>query len=369
MVKRLPVQTASASIAAKVALGVLAVVSSGCERRSSGGGAPSATGAAADAGSALADAAAEGTFTNPVVAENCPDPGILQVGEDYYAICTTNSNDDRDKFPIRRSRDLVHWDRAGFLFPSGQVPRWARADFWAPEIHKVGDGYVAYFTARDTTDKLCIGAARARNVLGPYTDIGKPFIRDDRAGVIDAHQFKDEDGRRYLYWKIDGNAFKPPEPTWIYGQELSSDGLSLVGKRVQLLRNTLSWEGDVIEGGWMIRHDQSYFLVYSANTFNSDRYATGVARSRSPLGPFEKLPQPILRSSAQWWGPGHGAIVHVGGSDYYLYHAWQPGKVDAAWDKPQYPRMMLLDRVRWEDGWPKINDGTPGAGALPLPMR
>lgn len=308
------------------------------------------------------------SFVNPVVDANCPDPGVIEDGGGFLAVCTTNSNATPDKFPIRRSTDLVRWTEIGHLFPAGRVPAWARSEFWAPEIHRIGAGYVAYFTARDTTGRLCLGAARADRPEGPWTDLGAPLVRDARVGMIDPHQFRDEDGKRYLYWKADGNDFRPPEPTPIYVQPLAADGLSLTGERRTILRNDQPWEGDVIEGGSIIKRADTYYFVYSGNTFNSERYAVGVARSESPLGPFEKLPRPILVSDGDFVGPGHGSVVSAAGADYYVYHAWRPGQIDAGWDKPAYPRVMLVDRIRWgHDGWPIIGDGTPTAAAQPVP--
>ncbi|HEU5059227.1 MAG TPA: glycoside hydrolase family 43 protein [Kofleriaceae bacterium] len=333
-----------------------------------GASTPASDGASAARRDRPAVGSAAATYQNPVVAENCPDPGVLADGEVFYAVCTSNNNQaEADKFPIRRSSDLISWERVGHLFPAGSIPSWAAADFWAPEIHRIGAGYVAYFTARDKGGRLSIGLATAPAVAGPWKDAGAPFIRDERVGMIDPHQFQDEDGTRYLYWKADGNDFRPPEPTPIFVQKLSPDGLTLVGERRTVLRNDQPWEGPVIEGGSVVRRGDWYYLVYSGNVFNSDKYAVGVARARSPLGPFEKRPEPILVTSDSWIGPGHGSLVRVGDADWYVYHAWQPGRVDPAWNDTRYPRMMLIDRIDWQGGWPIIHDGKPSSTRVPAP--
>lgn len=319
----------------------------------------------AGGGQGASKLAVAATYQNPVVRDNCPDPGVIEAEGAFYAVCTTNTNTSPDKFPIRRSTDLVHWEPVGFVFPTGRTPAWARADYWAPEIHRIGNRYVAYFTARHQDGKLSIGVATAEHPGGPYTDAGQPLIHDTRAGMIDSNHFQDQDGKHYLYWKIDGNDFRPPEPTNVFVQELSPDGMSLLGTRRAILTNDRPWEGEVIEGGWLLRRGDYYYMFYSGNTFNSDRYAAGIARSRSPLGPFEKLPDAILRSSERWAGPGHGSVIHVGDADWYVYHAWERGRIDPAWDKPMYPRMMLIDRVQWgDDGWPRFKDGRPSEGSV-----
>src|SRR5687768_14486551 len=130
---------------------------------------------------------------NPLIADNCPDPAVIRIEDGgaavYYLVCTSNRNGPGGKFPLRRSSDLVHWERSGDLFPPGQWPSWAREDFWAPEIHRLGPRYVAYYTARDASGRLCIGAAFADRAQGPWTDLGRPFLRDERVGLIDAHLF------------------------------------------------------------------------------------------------------------------------------------------------------------------------------------
>ncbi|MGV3721229.1 MAG: family 43 glycosylhydrolase, partial [Actinomycetota bacterium] len=153
------------------------------------------------------------TYANPVCAENCADPAVLRVGRDYFLYSTSGNT--RDAFPIRRSRDLITWQPAGHMFPRNLRPKWARSDFWAPEVHRVGRRYVAYYTARDATRRLCVGAASADSPLGPWTDSGAPFIRDDRVGMIDSHYFHDRErtGKRYLYWKEDGNDLRPKTST------------------------------------------------------------------------------------------------------------------------------------------------------------
>ena len=56
---------------------------------------------------------------------------------------------------------------------------------------------------------------------GPYTDRG-PLVCQE-VGSIDAAAVRDENGRRYLVWKEDGNSrIKRPTPLW--AQRLTEDG-------------------------------------------------------------------------------------------------------------------------------------------------
>ena len=262
---------------------------------------------------------------------------------------------------VRRSDDLVRWtDTAGFLLPSGKTAWSANGGRnWAPEIHKVGAKYVAYFTAVNAADKLSIGAASAPAPEGPYTDRGSALV-ENAVGVIDATYFEDDDQKKYLYYKIDGNSVNASTP--IFVRELAADGLSFVAgsQPVEVLSNdAATWEGGVVEAPWLFKHAGEYFLFYSGNVYDA-RYRTGVAKSKSPKGPFTKQGQPSLANNASWVGPGHGSVFTVHGRDYYFHHAWRAlpsGQQDDA-----KGRFGLLAPIAWTAGWPVLGNGTPVVG-------
>jgi arabinan endo-1,5-alpha-L-arabinosidase len=164
---------------------------------------------------------------HPQILAGYGDPAVLKTDDGYWLVAT--SNDAPDAFPLLHSSDLSHWEPRGFVFPQGQQPGWAAkgrdmADFWAPEMAKVGDEYWLCFTARDTTKALAIGLARSTRPAGPWIDNGAPLITGKpidtidlgygpepqmRCGVIDSHIFVDEDGDAYLLWKDDTNSIWP----------------------------------------------------------------------------------------------------------------------------------------------------------------
>src|SRR5690606_12248963 len=221
---------------------------------------------------------------NPVVAENCPDPGVLLDGDTYYMVSTTHV---LPAFPIRTSTDLAHWTHTGsFVFTTENKPLWANDHFWAPELHRVGHRYIAYYTARHLqTNLLCIGAAVTSSPEGPYRDVGEPLI-SDHVPVLDPTFFRDDDGRQYLYWKADAAPGNPSGPICVQG--LSPDGLELLGTRAEVARNDRGWEGQLIEAPWVVKRRGLYYLFYSGGAHNTPSYALGVARSESPSGGFTK---------------------------------------------------------------------------------
>jgi beta-xylosidase len=153
---------------------------------------------------------------------------VLKAGGSYWLVAT--SNDAPDAFPILHSTDLEHWEPSGFVFPQGKEPAWAAkgrnvADFWAPEMDRVGGEYWLAYTARQANNALAIGLARSQSPIGPWTDNGAPLISGKpvnttglgydasqpqmSGGVIDSHIFVDTGGEAYLFWKDDTNSIWP----------------------------------------------------------------------------------------------------------------------------------------------------------------
>lgn len=302
----------------------------------------SAAGAAAPASGAF-------QFTNPVRAGDYPDPSVIRVGNDYWA--TATSSEWAPHFPILHSRDLVNWEVKGYVF--SEMPKWAKANFWAPEIAENKGKFFIYYTARETaSNRLAVAVASADNPAGPWTDHG-PMIAQE-AGSIDAVPYTDAKGVRWLIWKEDGNSKKLPTPLWI--SRLSEDGTKFVGEKKEILRNDAPWEGAVVEGPFVLRRGDYYYLFYagSACCGRNCNYAVGVARAKEMLGPWEKAPtNPIMAGNETWRCPGHGSIVSdPEGRYWFLYHAYaQNGFVATG-------RQMLLDEVVFgADGWPTINQG------------
>jgi arabinan endo-1,5-alpha-L-arabinosidase len=310
-----------------------------------------------DTAAPTAVAAAAKLYQNPVAA-SCADPGVIQAsGPEFYTVCTGGN------FARYSSANLVHWTADGTIFTTATKPTWGDGKWWAPEIHKLGNKYIAYFVAnRHATNRMCIGAATASSPSGPFEDLGHPLVCDGTYGLIDPNVFTDDNGKHYLYYKIDGNALSPPRKTIIYGVELTASGLGFVGVRHKMIENTLSWEGLVTEAPFVVRRGGYYYMFYSGAAYDTDRYSIGVARAKGPLGPFRKRSAPILKSNATWKGPGHNSFVRAGNQAWLVYAAWH--KTANVGN-----RQLLLDRVGWTGGWPFIGNGTPSTGlkAAPIP--
>ena len=283
------------------------------------------------------------------------DPYILADGGGYYAYAT---NANGKHVQILHSQDLRAWRALPDAMP--KLASWVRQEVphvWAPEVIRLGDRYVLYYTAHDlASDRQCVGAAVASSPAGPFIDsAGKPLVcQVELGGTIDPSPFL-VDGRLYLYFKSDGNCCELP--THLFAQELRPDGLGLIGQPTKLLTNGRVWEGKVIEAPTMVLRGGKYTLLYSANDFGNGSYAVGHASCASPLGPCQPVGDaPFLKSHAgkRLFGPGPQAVIRVGGQDYIAYHAWEL-KPDG---KRGERRFLYIDKLEWVDGKPVVGGPT-----------
>lgn len=152
---------------------------------------------------------------------------------------------------------------------------------------------------------------------------------------IDNTLFIDSDGQAYLFWvKIDTcNAI------WVC--ELEKDLQTL---RPESARPCISmsqkWETEwpsVNEAPFVILHKGTYYLTYSANSYECPHYGIGYATANHPLGPWNKSDDnPILQSPGTLQGCGHHAIFKDKRHRYrVVFHShFAPGQIA--------PRIMHL---------------------------
>ena len=333
------------------------------------------------AASAEARGTEQPSYVNPVIDADFPDPALIKAPDGfYYAYAPQTQRAGKwVNMQVARSADLVHWQ---YLGEGLRKPAWASTtqDFWAPHVVRDAKRYIMYFSAKpDRSDErhgLCLGVATSASPKGPFIDMGAPLRCGTGFVNIDPMAFDDPvTGKHLLYW---GSGFEP-----IKVQELGPDRMSfapgtaptsLVGPNP-----TRNGFPVLVEGSWMIRHGDYYYLFYSGDNCCGPgaNYALMVARSKSATGPFETLEQAkgwqhsiILQKRGRWIAPGHNSIItDAKGQDWIVYHASDVhhSRVNPDADINSR-RVMLIDRIRWsDDGWPVI-DG-PSEEPTPAPSR
>jgi len=278
----------------------------------------------------------DGTFLNPVLAGDRPDPSVLKDGDDYYL--TVSSFDAYPGLPLWHSRDLVNWQ------PIGTAITRNVGSIWAPDLSQQGGRYYIYFAARRGGTE---GMQRsnfvvwADDIRGPWSepvDIGLP-------GHIDPGHAVGEDGKRYLF--LSGGDYV----------QLADDGLSTVGEIKHVYDGWRYPEDWVVEGyaqeGPKIHHHNGWYYMTTA-VGGTAGPPTGhmviSARSRSIHGPWENSPHnPITRTvnrAEPWWSRGHATVIKgIDARWWMVYHGYEHGYWTLG-------RQMLLDPIEWtDDGW------------------
>ena len=158
-----------------------------------------------------------GTYTNPILGGDYPDPSIVRDGEDYYM--THSSFDYNPGLVVWHSTDLVNWEPVSYALQTylGSV--------WAPDISKIGDKFYIYFTVHGRGNFVVF----ADTPYGPWSE-----PHDLHVGQIDPCPAIGDDGRKWLF--LSG------------GQRirLTDDGLDTVPGTLEKV-----WDGWPIPEGWL----------------------------------------------------------------------------------------------------------------------
>ena len=275
----------------------------------------------------------DGTYLNPIVSGDHPDPTILKDGDVYYM--TFSSFLSYPGLVIWRSTDLVNWAPVGPALhkPIGNV--------WAVDLIKHDGRYFIYIPCEPAGQGWSIQVIWADAIEGPWSDPIDLGIR----GCIDPGHVVGEDGRRYLF--VNG----------IRKIRLTDDGLSTDGElepAYQPWHYPDDWitENFAPEGPKLLRKDGWFYLVTAVG--GTAGLVTGhmviAARSRSVHGPWEHCPHnPLVRTMSTdepWWSRGHATLVEGPAGDWWMvYHGYENGFRTLG-------RQTLLEPIEWTaDGW------------------
>lgn len=354
------------------------------------------------------------------------DPDILRHQGRYYLYGTSNDSCTKLFEPeaglgIRcfSSDNLIDWKDEGLALNARdhENVRFAREMFWSPQVIQADGWFYLFFNAADEEfarqraerifcssspyQRLCV--ARARKPTGPFAEWAAPLMDDDEIpgwvdgekgviGAIDPHVFVEDatatqPQRIFIFWSgIDDENNR----NLLWGAELKDDftGLKLPPEgakpRIILGEPLQDWElracGErrIIEAPSILQRDGTYFLVYSANSFNLPSYAMGYATATHPLGPYRRADEnPILAS--QFFGredqltypldeqtvigSGSGSFVAgPGGKDYLVYGAIEARTTESLCSNfVGGARKIYLDPVHFTlDGKLKIDGPTRG---------
>ena len=291
-------------------------------------------------------------YSNPVIDYSLPDPSIIKGEDGYFYLYAT---EDIRNLPIHRSKDLVNWEFVGTAFTDATRPDFEpEGGIWAPDINKIGDKYVLYYSMSVWGGEwTCgIGCAVSDRPEGPFKDCGMMF-RSNGIKVqnsIDPFYIEDN-GHKYLFW----GSFRG-----IYAIELSEDGLSLKSGS-----SPVQIAGTAYEGTYIHKRGGYYYMFASIGSCCEglkSTYTTVVGRSTSLFGPYlDKKGQSmmdnhheiLIHKNDSFVGTGHNSeiVSDNAGTDWLFYHAVSVANPDG--------RVLMLDKIDWIDGWPSVEGNSP----------
>lgn len=250
----------------------------------------------------------EGVAEIPVKKVPLADPSILYYEGVYYAYGTMSP----DGIEVLTSTDLDEWNYSPKL-ALHKDDSYGDFFFWAPEVYHIDGKFYMYYSAEE---HICV--ATSDSPMGPFVQSEQKPMREEKG--IDNHLFIDEDGTPYIYFCrfTNGNV--------IWMAELEKDLVTIKEETlVKCIEATAGWErmqAMVTEGPFVMKHNDKYYLTYSANDYQSPFYGIGYAVSDSPRGPWVKAAEnPILQK------PLNGRIV---GTGHHAFFRDKDGKLRIA---------------------------------------
>src|ERR1041384_1385279 len=313
---------------------------------------------------------ADGTYLNPVYAQDFPAPYVLKFRGEYWAYCTSFWRDGR-AFGVMHSRDLINWrELAGALAPlPGNHPC-----YWAPEVVYRNGRFLMYYSVGN--EKLMhIRVAVADHPAGPFVDSGRQLTNEEFA--IDPHVFVAADGTRWLFYATDFLTHTHIGTGTVRDRML--DDFTLAGDARPVTRAKYDWQvydpnriekGGVrwhtVEGPFVLAHKGKLYEMFSGGNWQNLTYGVSYAVSDAIEHAAEWAQHadgervlPILRTiPGKVVGPGHNSGVR--GPDnqqlFCVYHRWLEGT----------GRVLAIDRLA--RGGPPIATLGPTTTPQPAPL-
>lgn len=292
------------------------------------------------------------------------DPTLAKQGEFYYVVSTGRGPS--PWMPLRRSKDLMTWERIGQVF--NMKPAWTAADYprtrslWAPDLALHNGRYHLFYSVSSFgSNHSAIGRASSPT-LDPaspdygWTDHG-PVIESrpgrDEWNAIDPNLVLDEQGDPWLafgsFWG--GLKLRRLNPE-TYLPDRQDETLYALAAR--------PGEG-AIEAPCLYRRGAYWYLFASfdhcCRGARSD-YRLVVGRSDRLTGPYRDaagVPMlegggtEILAGSGPERGPGHCAVLRDVDREWLAHHVYDAGDRG----RPE----LRVRPLRWrEDGWPTVGE-------------
>ena len=295
------------------------------------------------------------------------DPSSIVKCKDEYWVFYTGRG-----VPSYHSKDLVKWERGPTVFKTAPewiakiVPENRNMVYWAPDIIKLGDRYLLYYSV-SSFGKMTSAIGLATNpTLDPndpayqWTDQG--FVVQTKDGgnhnAIDPAVFHDTDGSLWMTYGSYWTGIKLVQLDPQTGKRKAPDSTL----------HSLAFN-ESIEAAYLCRHDDYYYLFVNWGSCcqgPKSTYNIRIGRSKTITGPYvDKAGTNLLQRGGSIFlattngpliGPGHAGTLNAEGKTWFTSDFEGDVRMDGR-------ATLAIMPLRWNaDGWPEatVNDTKPG---------
>ena len=270
--------------------------------------------------------------------------------------------------PSWHSKDLQHWEAGPRVFeqPPGwvasAVPENRNGMCWAPDVMRVGDRYLLYYSVSSfgkNTSAIALATNRTLNPADPafrWVDAGI-VVRSappDKFNTIDPAITRDAEGRLWLAFGSYWSGIKLIELDPATGRRLAPDSpMHALAANKQ------------IEAAFIYRHGAHYYLFVNHGFCCrgvESTYDIRVGRSAAITGPYldrdgRKLLDGggtvVLATDGPFIGPGHAGIFAESGREWFGCHFYDG-------TTPRGTPAFAIRPLTWDaGGWPVVGQTDP----------
>ena len=266
----------------------------------------------------------DGTYTNPIISADFPDPDVIRVGDTYYMVTTTMF-----VFPgvtILKSHDLVNWEYCSNAVPRFDFSNCYNLDTcnryghgqWATSLKYHNGKFYLLFITLNEGGFMCT----ADKAEGPWKITHLP------KGFYDPGLFFDDDGKIYVAQGYNNISITEVDSNLA---PVSKDSLVFVGNIRKGLEGTHVYK---ING---------YYYLYC--TYGGRDGMQVALCSKNIYGPYEQ--KLLIYDTTQGinYGIHQGALIQTQTGEW-----WTILFVDSG----PFGRFPSLQPVTWFDGWPMV---------------
>lgn len=266
------------------------------------------------------------------------DPAVVEFRGEYYMFVTRSLG-------YWHSTDLHHWS---FITPE----KW----------YFQGSNAPAAFNYKDSVLYVAGDPSGSMSVL--YTDNPKKGDWKATPAILwdlqDPALFIDDNDSAYIYWGSSNvypirartldrhRRFRPSDSTYkLFNLNGKEHGWERFGEN-----HSDTVLGGYMEGPWMTKYNNKYYLQYAAPGTEFNVYGDGAYMGDSPLGPFTYMPNnPFSYKPGGFMnGAGHGSTV-LGPGNQYWHFGSMALSVNVIWERRicMYPTFFDKDGLMWSN--------------------